>query len=161
MSAPRQGGAKRRSPLNAPPLTLTQLLSGALITGCKGAIASSVVVTLMVATAGVVRGHSPNFLHLSTLAGWTALIALVLFFLGGILGRSRALQDASFRITGFLATFFGLAVLVFFLSGLTMNVCRWFYYTPLLVEMKNQQTLKARRKAQGNRNDPREGRGGA
>ena len=66
------------------------------------------------------------------------------FFLFGILLRSRPLQDGSFRVTGFLATFFGLAVLVYFFWGLLSDVASWFHYTPILVAMKNEETLKTR-----------------
>lgn len=132
------------SPLHARPKTLGEILSGALVTGFKGALGLSIFLAAVVGGVGLARGEPPQFPHLTALAGWSALVGFVLAFLLGVLKRSRPLQDGVFTITGFLATFFGLAMLVVFFWGLIDDVGRWFYYTPILVEMRNQQTLKER-----------------
>ena len=132
------------SPLHAPPLRLGQILSEALVSAMIGALVLSVALVLLSAIAGILRGQTPNMLNVATLGGWTALIGFVLLFCVGVLRRSRPLQDRSFRVVGFLATFFGLAILAFFLQGLLTNVARWFYYTPILVERKNEETLNVR-----------------
>jgi len=134
----------KNKPWQVPPLTLGQILSGAVVTGFQGAAALSFLLTFLVAMAAVIRREVPVFTHLATLAGWTALVGGIFFFLIGILLRSRDLQDRSFRAVGFLATFFGLAILIFFFWGLLSDVAKWFYYTPILVAMKNEQTLRTR-----------------
>ncbi len=141
MSQPNK--PSRISPLHAPPLTLGQILSGALVTGSVGGAILSLLVTLTVAFVGIVSAR-PNFLYVAMWGGWSAVVGFVLFFAIGILLQSRPLQDRTFSAAGFLATFFGLAILVFFFGGLTFDVLNWFHYTPILVEMKNQETLKAR-----------------
>jgi phosphate transport system permease protein len=130
--------------LKAPPLTLRQILGGALVTGCKGAVVLAILSTLVMAVAGVLRGYSPNLANAAAVGGGAALAGFFLFFPIGILRRSRPLQDGSFRVAGFLATFFGLAILIFFFGGLLVNVWNWFYYTPLLVEIRNKEVLQAR-----------------
>lgn len=132
------------SPLRAPPRTLGQILSGAVVTGVKGGVFLSLLLILLVGSIGLSSGGSPQFQNLAALAGWTLLVGFVLFFLIGVLKRSRPLQEGAFTATGFAATFFGLAMLVVFFSGLIADVGRWFYYMPILVERKNEETLKLR-----------------
>jgi phosphate transport system permease protein len=131
-------------PWQVPPLTIGQILAGAVVTGFKGAVVLSLLLTLIVTAAGVLQGASVNFLGVASLSGWLAAVGFVVFFLIGILLRSRPLQDRSFRVTGFVATFFGLAVLVYFFWGLLSDVASWLHYTPILVAMKNEQTIKTR-----------------
>lgn len=135
---------RHKNPWNVPPLTLAQIMAGAAVTGLKGALALSLLLTLGVSLVAVVRGESISFPRLATLGGWGVFVGCLTFFPIGILLRSRPLQDRTFRYTGFLATFFGLAILIFFLWGLLADVANWFRYTPLLVAMKNEQTLKTR-----------------
>ncbi len=137
---------ERGSPFKAPPLSVGKILAGATVTGFKGAVALALLIALTAPIAGIVRGASPNYLGVATLGGWMAMIGFVVCFLIGLLIRSRQLQDGTFRLTGFLATFFGMAVLIYFFVGLFQDVANWFHYTPILVQMKNEQTLKTREK---------------
>jgi phosphate transport system permease protein len=138
--------ADRRNPLKLPPPTLGQNLSAALVNGFIGAVVLSFLVALGAAILGVLRDESPQVFHLAALGGWTATCGFILCFLIGLLRRSRPLQDGTFRVTGFLATFFGLAVLLFFFKGLVVDVVDWFDYVPVLVARKNEEILETREK---------------
>jgi nitrate reductase gamma subunit len=104
----------------------------------------SLLLSMVLAITGVIRGESPNFAGLATLGGWAAFAGFLFFFATGLLLRSRTLQDRTFRCTGFVATFFGLAILIVFFWGLLSDVAKWFHYVPRLVAIKNEQTLKKR-----------------
>ncbi|GEM_PF-58913 len=130
--------------LHARPLTLGEILSGALLTGFKGALLLSVLLAVLVGGVGLARGDAPRFISLASLAGWTFLVSFILCFLIGMLKRSRPMQNGAFTCAGFLATFFGVAMLVVFFWGLLTDVGRWLYYTPILVDMKNQENLQLR-----------------
>lgn len=132
------------SPLHPPPLPLGQILARALVSGFKGGLVVSLLLVFVVGGVGLIQGDAPQFNSLAALAGWAFLVGFVLAFSIGVLKRSRPLQDGAFTVTGFLATFFGLAMLVVFFWGLLADVGRWFYYTPMLVEIQNQKTLRER-----------------
>lgn len=53
--------------------------------------------------------------------------------------RRRAFIDKAFRVAGFLATFFGLGMLVLFLVRLGMDTVSWFQVMPGLVHERNQE----------------------
>jgi phosphate transport system permease protein len=55
----------------------------------------------------------------------------------------RRCCDGGFRLVGFSATFFGLAILAIFLAALVLDTCRWFQAMPPLIEARNAY-LKAR-----------------
>lgn len=71
----------------------------------------------------------------------TALFCPILYFLR-LTWLSRRLRDRVFSATGFLATFFGLAVLALFLFNLVVQVHYWFLYTPRFIENQNQVLKK-------------------
>lgn len=129
--------------LHARPLTLREILAGALVTGFKGALGLSALMALLVGGIGLYRSEL-NFVNMAALAGWTFLVGFIVCFLLGVLKRSRPLQNGVFTVTGFAATFFGLAMLVVFFWGLLTDVGRWLHYTPILVELKNQENLQLR-----------------
>jgi phosphate transport system permease protein len=59
-----------------------------------------------------------------------------------LIASSRSWSDRVFTVSGFLATFFGLAILAIFFLRLTEEVVHWFYYTPQLVRQQNVEHLK-------------------
>jgi phosphate transport system permease protein len=73
---------------------------------------------------------------------WTAALTLavgwLLFFPMRLWWQSRTFQDKSFAWFGVLATFFGLAMLIFFFSVLAWQTWSWFRIMPGLVEKRNQ-----------------------
>jgi phosphate transport system permease protein len=66
-------------------------------------------------------------------AAWGVLFPILL------IACSRAWSNAAFTVSGFLATFFGLAILALFFFQLVNEVVLWFRYTPMLVEMQNEK----------------------
>jgi phosphate transport system permease protein len=69
-------------------------------------------------------------------AAWALLFPIVLII------ASRAASNAAFTVSGFLATFFGLAILAVFFFHLAGEVVLWFRYTPMLVELENERNQK-------------------
>ena len=85
-----------------------------------------------------------SFVSLFAQAGILLAFASLFFFAIFLVASVRSWSDRAFTISGFLATFFGLAVLAVFFVQLAEEVVQWFHYTPILVELRNkehQQTL--------------------
>lgn len=134
----------RPNPLHVPPPSPGEIVAGALGTGFVGGIFFSILAVLPALAVGVFRGLLPDFASLLATAGWFFAAGFVLSVAWGLLKRSRDLMNKAFTLTGFLATFFGLGMLVIFFFGLFQDVAEWFAWTPTLVEIRNQKTLQVR-----------------
>lgn len=126
------------APLQAPSPTLGQLWPRALtwaltVTAllCGGLFA-------LAALQGLLKGSWDVRSTLLELAQ-VALGLLALLFAARLVWLSRPLMDRAFAWTGFLATFFGLAVLALLFLQLAHDAVQWFIVTPRLIELRNQE----------------------
>ncbi|MCS7046744.1 MAG: ABC transporter permease subunit, partial [Gemmataceae bacterium] len=130
--------------LHAQPLGLGAIAARAVVNGFCGGLLLSVGAAVLAVVVGLRNHEAVRWASVAALAGWLFVVGFILCFSLGVLLRSRPIQNGAFTVTGFAATFFGLGMLVVFFCGLLADVGRWFYYTPLLVERKNQETLRER-----------------
>jgi phosphate transport system permease protein len=88
----------------------------------------------------LLRSQNPNLsLALFARAGQAFFLAWGIAFPICLILASRIWSDRAFTIAGFLATFFGLAILAVFFVRLADDVVEWFHCTPILVELQNQK----------------------
>jgi phosphate transport system permease protein len=120
-----------------PAPTPAQMLGTALVRAVVAALAVSLIVAIIKFLAGAVQGGAADVASLITQAGELALMLFVPFVAIALIAASRALQDRAFVYLGFLATFFGLAMLVIFFWRIGVEVSHWFHYTPQLVQAQN------------------------
>ncbi|HZZ76900.1 MAG TPA: phosphate ABC transporter permease PstA [Gemmataceae bacterium] len=87
----------------------------------------------------IFQPERPSILGLIVQSG--ALFAIVwgLSFPLFLIAASRVWADRAFTAAGFLATFFGLAILIVFFVRLADEVRLWFHYTPTLVQKQNEK----------------------
>jgi len=145
MSNPTQPIQGQTSPLDLPKPSLALMFGRALLRGTIGGLVCSPVIVAFVGVIALITGNTVTLFGLAHLGGVAALITSIFFFFFGLLAQSRRLQNRVFTITGFAATFFGLAMLVVFFRGLLTDVAHWLYYQPLLIEQTNWVTQKNRR----------------
>lgn len=67
------------------------------------------------------------------------ILAYVPLFLGRLFCMSRNLADRAFAWIGFLATFFGLGILLVFFMQLGLEAVAWFKVSPNLIAEKNEE----------------------
>jgi phosphate transport system permease protein len=127
-------------------LTAGMVLRTWLVWGIVGGACLSLALVALIILWSLGHLDAPRWTSVLAVGGWSFLVGFVLGSLLGLLGLSRPWQNRTFTATGFLATFLGLAILGIFFWGLIADVVRWFHYTPIFVEMKNQETLKVREK---------------
>ena len=129
------------SPLRVPAPALGRAVPPALLTGFAVALLGSLLYVLA-ALAWPADDRRP----LPGLLAGAARLAAVLFvggFVVGLVRRHRPLQDRAFTLVGFLATFFGLAMLLVFFWRLGVEVNHYFTLVPGMVERQNRD-LKER-----------------
>jgi len=134
--------------INPERLTVLQL--------CRQAVVAAVLACLgIAATVSALRlvldwlWDTPD--SVAGVASGFALTALLAFGLGFplcLVWQSRELRDRSFTYVGFLATFFGLGVLVVFFVQLGMETITWFETAPGLVARQNERYRAELRAAQ-------------
>jgi phosphate transport system permease protein len=105
-----------------------------------------VVAAIAVNTVAVAVGNSETATDIRVLAPSAGLLATVLFIVLAplfLLLSTRPMQDRAFTVAGFMATFFGLVILVVFFTQLAQDMHSWFTETPRLIELENQRLLEA------------------
>lgn len=117
----------------------------------EGSFTWSLVVALGMVTVymtavilvGLARNLPADPLGLCLQAALVYPVLLALVFALRLWTQSRIIQERSFAWFGFLATFFGLAMLVIFFWQLSAQTVLWFRIVPVLVERENER-LQAR-----------------
>jgi phosphate transport system permease protein len=105
-----------------------------------------VLVAVLVSAVGVFAGTTDQFPDMRVLAPVGGLVGVAIFLLLTptlLLLSTRPMQDLAFTMTGLLATFFGLAMLIVFFCNLAMDVREWFRQVPALIERENKRLLEA------------------
>jgi phosphate transport system permease protein len=148
MNAPNAPTARRPS---SPQPTFIERLQKSLLRATVSAIVLSLAFVVLVVLAGAVgvmtgtRDALPDIRVLAPLAGLVAATVFILLAPALLLLSTRPMQDRAFTVVGFLATFFGLAMLLVFFLQLSIDVVDWFRLMPLLIERENQRLLEAPR----------------
>lgn len=78
-------------------------------------------------------------------AGVAFTVLWVTTFAFFLISSSRIWSDRAFTVTGFLATFLGLAILTVFFAGLAIDIAHWVRWTPEFVKSANayhEQVIK-------------------
>ncbi len=145
MTAPEPG-----TPPWAPPKpTLLQRLQRSALRAAVAALTLSlafVIFVALVSAVGIAAGRGQDWPDVRTVAPVAGLLAVVLFLALApslFLLSTRPMQDFAFTAVGFVATFFGLAMLVVFFFQLGLDVVDWFHQMPRLIELENRRLLEA------------------
>jgi phosphate transport system permease protein len=121
----------------APAPSFGEMLASALARSFAWAISLSVLIFSSNAVWHLYKQIGlPSSLFAS--AGVIFLVVWTGFFGFFLIGASRVWSDRAFTISGFSATFLGLAILAVFFVRLADEVAAWYYYTPILVEQQNE-----------------------
>ncbi len=136
-------------PWNPPAPTFVERLQAAMLRTAVAALVLSLLFVLsvfLIGMVGVNTGDRDDFPDIRTVIPFGGLLAAVLFAMLAptlLLLSTRPMQDRAFTLAGFLAAFFGLAMLVVFFAQLAADVTSWFEYMPRLIERENQRLLEA------------------
>ncbi|MBI2803699.1 MAG: phosphate ABC transporter permease PstA [Planctomycetes bacterium] len=118
--------------------TLGQMLLGALARSFGWALGLSVL-TFVIHSLWAAYRLAWNPVDLFGFAGTIFLVFWGLLFALFLIGSSRSWSDRVFTLAGFLATFFGLAILAVFFAQLTAEVVQWARHTPALIDLENKR----------------------
>lgn len=105
-----------------------------------------VFVVLLIGTVDVAAGSAEQLPDVRTLIPSAGLLAVGLFVVLTptlLLLSTRPMQDRAFTAAGFLATFFGLTMLMAFFLQLGHDALDWFAQTPRLIEQQNSRLVAA------------------
>src|SRR5260370_38567217 len=105
-----------------------------------------VLLVFLVGSVGSLSGSADALPDPRTVLPAGGLLATILFIVLApalVLLGTRPMQDRAFTGLGFVATFFGLAMLVVFFFQLSLGVLVWFREMPRLIEEKNAKLLEA------------------
>ncbi len=126
-----------------PTPTLGQMLVTALRRSSAGAALLSVLFFIVKFLVRVLSEPADgSFTFLFEQALYFFGVAWLLAFPIALIAASRTWSNAVFTVSGFLATFFGLAILAVFFIHLADEVVLWFHYTPMLIELQNEKNNK-------------------
>jgi phosphate transport system permease protein len=136
----------------APPApTFLERLQASLVRAAVVSLLASlafVLLAFLVRMVGVYAGTAESLPDIRVLAPSAGLLGTALFVVLAptlLLLSTRPMQNRAFTVCGFLATFFGLAMLVVFFTQLALDVVQWFHDMPRLIEHENQALLEAPR----------------
>ncbi len=129
-----ENNAKRLYPER---LTVAQLCGRALRWSAvvAGIIAGAYVALALV--RALIGSRAPDVGGLTLGAAAWLVGSFGVLFLLRLVWQSRELQDRSFTWVGFLATFFGLGMLVIFFVQLGVQAAAWFRVSPRLIDYEN------------------------
>jgi phosphate ABC transporter permease subunit PstA len=121
--------------------TLGRVVGGALLRAAVLALVITLLFVLWRLADAAVADWALAYDTLIMQAGRLGAALAALLFPVCLLFGPRRLADRSFTAAGFLATFFGLTMLVVFFVRLGEEAYHWFQYTPRLVESRNRELL--------------------
>jgi phosphate transport system permease protein len=127
------------NPMHAPRPSIGALMGQAARGAFFTALAVSLAYVFVHLLLRILHGEGLVLRQMITHAGLWGGVSFVALFAVRLLCLSRSLADRAFTWTGFLATFFGLAMLLVFFGRLGSEVYQWLVHTPVLVEQQNRK----------------------